>query len=455
MTTRTNEERQLVVPLPPSRLVTDVNKNPPKMEGSLNLYRTQVMAYLHRFNAWGLVDGSIQRPGVEGAPQRDYDTLDFFVKNTLLRGAKVEDAERICDLPIGKEMWEDLEAHHTKREFSKYVWVLKKFFHAAYTREQTMDSWLQEIHVTRRALANLGRVIDDDLTVDVILMDVVHTHGDVVRQFSRIMTPGSRPTLQQVLNTLKSETEMDDIVRDGEEGNSKIMHVAKKQKIGDNSDKHVGWVKPGGGKSGGAKSNEGGGKTNSKGDTAKRKKGKCFYCDKEDHHTFECRKLKFDLKHGNVSDTEKTMPSNNAGGSSSGHGGNRGGPPQPSPLGMINRAENTCAVSSTRSTLSSMSDSSNSLEWILDSAAITHTCADRSLMRQIPYYVETNAPHESRTGEVTTEHLVSELPVSFLSTQDRREETEETLDCVLTGVRNATGCHVNSLSVDALEEEGW
>ncbi|EEY64710.1 uncharacterized protein PITG_16143 [Phytophthora infestans T30-4] len=122
---------------------------------------------------------------------------------------------------------------------------------------------------------------------------------------------------------------------------------------------------------------------------------------------------------------------------------------------MIGRVENTCAVSSTGSTLLSTFDTSSSLEWILDTAAITHTCADRSLMTQLPHYVETNTPHESWTGEVTTEHLVSQLPVSFLSAQDRRGETGEALDCVLTGVRNVVGCHVNLLSVNALEEQGW
>ncbi|KAG3107912.1 hypothetical protein PI124_g16737 [Phytophthora idaei] len=109
-------------------LSTDVNKLPPKMEGSFNLYRAQIKAYLHRFNAWGIVDGSITRPIVQGAAQQQYDKLDYFVKDSLLRGAKVEGAERMCDLSSGKEMWEDLEAHYTKREFSNYVCVMKKFF---------------------------------------------------------------------------------------------------------------------------------------------------------------------------------------------------------------------------------------------------------------------------------------------------------------------------------------
>ncbi|KAJ8524899.1 hypothetical protein ON010_g16217 [Phytophthora cinnamomi] len=162
------------------------------MAGSFNLYRAQVKAFLHRFNAWGLVDGTILRPAVAGPGQQQYDQLDGFVKDTLLRGAKVEDAERLCDLPTASEMWEDLEAHHTKREFSNFVWVMKTLFHATYSREQTMDAWLQEIHDTRRALANLGRVIDDDLTVDVIIMGVVR---HLVEKMNSIMLRAVRAML--------------------------------------------------------------------------------------------------------------------------------------------------------------------------------------------------------------------------------------------------------------------
>ncbi|OWY95603.1 hypothetical protein PHMEG_00034349 [Phytophthora megakarya] len=239
---------------------------PPKMEGSFNLYRAQVMAYVAPVHCLGVVDGTIARPLQGGTEQQQYDMLDYFVKDTLLR-----------------------EAHHTKREFSNYVWIMKIFFRATYTREQTMDSWLQEIHDTRRTLANLGRVIDDDLTVDVILMGVVHTHRAVVRQFSRIMTPGSRPTLQQVLNTLKSETKMDEIVRDEEDEGCKIMHVAKNEKSNDKT----------GMSTGGVKSGNGGGKNNEKGGGSKRKKV-CYYCGKEGHFRNVCRQLHFDIKHGTV-----------------------------------------------------------------------------------------------------------------------------------------------------------
>ncbi|OWY94647.1 hypothetical protein PHMEG_00035568 [Phytophthora megakarya] len=219
--------------------------------------------------------------------------LDYFVKDTLLRGAKVVDAERMCDLPTGKEMWEDLEAHHTTREFSNYVWVMKKFFHATYTREQTMDSWLQEIHDTRRALANLGRFIDNDLTVDVILMGVVHTHRAVVRQFSRIMTHGSRPTLQQVLNTLKSETEIDEIVRDEEDEGCKIMHETEEAK------------------------------TTGRMEVVSEKV--CYYCGKEGHFRNVCHQLQFDIKHGTV-DESKMGIVKSAGDKSGGGGGKNDGP---------------------------------------------------------------------------------------------------------------------------------
>ncbi|KAG6615071.1 putative Gag-pol Polyprotein [Phytophthora cinnamomi] len=150
-----------------------------------------------------------------------------------------------------------------------------------------MDAWLKEIHDTRRALANLGRVIDDNLTVDVILMGVVYMHRAVVRQFSRIMAPGTRPTLQQVLNTLKSETETDELVRDEDGDTGKIMHVAKKQKTDNDSGQQNSGGKPSTGHAGGKPHDKGGG--------SKRKKGVCICCGKEGHYQNVCRKQQFDL----------------------------------------------------------------------------------------------------------------------------------------------------------------
>ncbi|POM58628.1 Hypothetical protein PHPALM_36706 [Phytophthora palmivora] len=111
------------------------------MEGSFNHHRAQVRAFLHRFNVWNLVDGTVVRP----------------------------------DLSRSGKMLEDYEARHTKHVFSNYAWNMKNLFHTTYSREQRKDSWLQEIHDTCLALATLDRVIGDDLTVDVTLMWYVHT----------------------------------------------------------------------------------------------------------------------------------------------------------------------------------------------------------------------------------------------------------------------------------------
>ncbi|OWZ10365.1 hypothetical protein PHMEG_00016794 [Phytophthora megakarya] len=57
-------------------------------------------------------------------------------------------------------------------------------------------------------------------------------------------TPGSRLTLQIALNTLKSQTEMDEIIRDGEDESFNIMHVAKKQNSDDITEKLTDGAKP-------------------------------------------------------------------------------------------------------------------------------------------------------------------------------------------------------------------
>ncbi|POM58627.1 Cell division protein FtsK [Phytophthora palmivora] len=102
-----------------------------------------------------------------------------------------------------------------------------------------------------------------------------------------------------------------------------------------------------------------------------------------------------------------------------GDGGMKSGPKcapfQPSPIGMIGPVENTCVSTSTRSPLASSTNLYGSLERILNSVPITHTCVARLLMHQFPHYMETNTPHEPWAGEFTTDHLVSNLKMSLVS----------------------------------------
>ncbi|OWZ14447.1 hypothetical protein PHMEG_00012081, partial [Phytophthora megakarya] len=72
---------------------------------------------------------------------------------------------------------------------------------------------------------------------------------------------------------------------------------------------------------------------------------------------------------------------------------------------------------------------------ILDSVAITHSCANRGSMLQYPYYIDANTHHESRTGEVAMEHFVSELQTSYISIEARHSGNRGVLLCTLISLK--------------------
>ncbi|OWZ07181.1 hypothetical protein PHMEG_00020462 [Phytophthora megakarya] len=82
------------------------------------------------------------------------------------------------------------------------------------------------------------------------------------------------------------------------------------------------------------------------------------------------------------------------------------------------------------------------------------TCADHALTLRFSTYIETSMPHESWAGEVTTEHLDSELQTWFRTIESRYGVDGGVLLCTLTEVYNVPGCNVNLFSVNALEENG-
>jgi len=101
------------------------------------------------------------------------------------------------------------------------------------------------------------------------------------------------------------------------------------------------------------------------------------------------------------------------------------------------------------------SSSAQELDWILDSGAKTHICGSRELMLKLPHHVEKYVPHESCTGEITTEHLVADLPVKFLQVEDQKGNPCDPVPVCLSGARNVPGCRVNLLSLKMMEEAGW
>lgn len=69
----------------------------------------------------GPLNGMTVRHSTNTTDQNVFDKLDTFIKETLLRGVKIDDAERMCKLQSAKQMWDLLQSAHTKREYSNHI----------------------------------------------------------------------------------------------------------------------------------------------------------------------------------------------------------------------------------------------------------------------------------------------------------------------------------------------
>lgn len=77
-------------------LIRDASRLAPVMTGSFTRYHSHLKAYLSRFGAWGLLNGTIVRHATNATDQDMFDML--------LRGVKIDDAERMCELQSAKQM---------------------------------------------------------------------------------------------------------------------------------------------------------------------------------------------------------------------------------------------------------------------------------------------------------------------------------------------------------------
>ncbi|KAG7378372.1 hypothetical protein PHYPSEUDO_010153 [Phytophthora pseudosyringae] len=69
-----------------------------------------------------------------------------------------------------------------------------------------MDEYLDDMETMRRQLCNMNEIISD---VKVVLQGVAYDYGGVVRMFDKDVHDGNTPFLSDVLNTLRSEAELD------------------------------------------------------------------------------------------------------------------------------------------------------------------------------------------------------------------------------------------------------
>lgn len=78
----------------PAQVAATVNMRPSRLEGSFDLFESQLIKYLTRYNAWRIVDGSELLANV--TLQTDWHSRDNLAMETPLSGIGATNAEKIC-----------------------------------------------------------------------------------------------------------------------------------------------------------------------------------------------------------------------------------------------------------------------------------------------------------------------------------------------------------------------
>lgn len=191
-----------------------LNNKPPVMHGSFDLYAVQLETFLRRLDVRRVVENE----AAVCAPTTDaqFAMMDNNARGAVLHGVPTADAELICHEPSAQAMWTRFVNKQTKREYANYIFARQQLYAYKYTPERNMNDWLREMELQRHELQHYKKVISDEEFAEILLSNVSHTHRDVVRQFSKhydvLVTPGtqrSAPSLAQVMNALRAESELD------------------------------------------------------------------------------------------------------------------------------------------------------------------------------------------------------------------------------------------------------
>ncbi|KAE8953314.1 hypothetical protein PF011_g32445 [Phytophthora fragariae] len=106
-------------------------------------------------------------------------------------------------------MWVTFEQEKTRRAFSNALYLRKKLYAHTYKSGMDMDKYLDDMEAMRRQLRNMNDEISDTDMVKLILQGVAFEYRGVVRMFDKDVRDGNMPLLSEVLNTLRSEAEID------------------------------------------------------------------------------------------------------------------------------------------------------------------------------------------------------------------------------------------------------
>ncbi|EEY64839.1 uncharacterized protein PITG_22606 [Phytophthora infestans T30-4] len=101
---------------------------------------------------------------------------------TIIRGVKGADAQKVCICSTAKEMWDTLTAEKSQRDFSYAVHLKRELYTHSYAPGQKMAEYIQEMNMLRQRLQHMGPsfVIDDTSMSQLMLMGVCAVHREIV-----------------------------------------------------------------------------------------------------------------------------------------------------------------------------------------------------------------------------------------------------------------------------------
>jgi uncharacterized protein YutE (UPF0331/DUF86 family) len=196
-----------------------MENRPPIMQGSFDLYAEELKTFLTNMDIWGVVEDAATVRAIVG--EEHFRRMNNLARGAILRGVPKADAELICHQQSAQDMWSAFVDKQTKREYANYIFARQRLIANAYTPEKNMNDSLREMQLYRNELMHYKRGVSDEEFAEILLGNVVQTHRDVVRQFSRHFDPGfqrSTPSSAQVMNALRAESELDARLEDPQQG---------------------------------------------------------------------------------------------------------------------------------------------------------------------------------------------------------------------------------------------
>ncbi|KAF4131478.1 gag-polypeptide of LTR copia-type [Phytophthora infestans] len=177
------------------------SSKPPKFDDSFEVYQMRRKLYLEQRDSWQVVTGEAIRPESDPVLHRHFDDRNRLVMETIIRGVKGPDAQKVCIFGTAKEMWDTLIAEKTQRDFSYTVYLKHTLCTHAYTPVQKIAGYIQEMNALHQRLQHMGPsfMVDVSAIADGRLCS---SSCENVTQFDFAYRQGTPPSLQQVKNAL-------------------------------------------------------------------------------------------------------------------------------------------------------------------------------------------------------------------------------------------------------------